>query len=118
MQVLGHSINEQEMLENHPNIPPSVREFLNELTHNTAVEELILFGSRAFGDHEERSDADIAVRGDQLTPLGWARMKDAANNARSLFFISLVHFDRNPSQLQQRILETGVRIYVRAQASR
>ena len=74
MQVLDHSISGQEMLEKHPNIPPSVRGFLNELTRETAIEELILFGSRAFGDHEERSDADIAVRGDQITPLGWARM--------------------------------------------
>jgi uncharacterized protein len=105
------------MLKNHANIPLSVREFLDQLTQITAVEELILFGSRAFGDQEERSDTDIAVCGSLITPLVWARIKDAANNARSLYWISLVHFDRNPSQLQQRIMETGVRIYVRSQAS-
>jgi hypothetical protein len=105
------------MLVDHPNLPPSVLGFLCELAGNAAVEELILFGSRAFGDHDDRSDADIAVRGSLITPLAWARIKDAASNSRSLFWISLVHFDRNPSQLQLKILETGVRIYVRTQTA-
>ena len=108
---------QEECVDNHPNIPASVRIFLNQLTQIAAIEQLILFGSRAIGDHDERSDADIAVCGPTITPLTWARIKDAANNTQSLYRISLVHLDRNPARLQRRIMETGIRIYVRAQAS-
>ena len=105
-------------MERHPNIPESAWQFLAELSCNDSVDALILFGSRAFGDHEERSDVDVAVCGATITRLQWAQFKDAAHVAPTLYWISLVHFDRNPISLRQRITETGVTVYVRTKASR
>lgn len=88
-----------------------------EIANDEAVDALILFGSRAFGDHEDRSDVDVAVSGASITRAKWANMKDAANYCRSLYWISLVHLDRNPSTLRQRIIDTGIPIYVRTETS-
>lgn len=72
---------------------------------------MILFGSRAFGDHGERSDIDIAISGAKLTFDDWAFIKDTTYHARSLYWISVVNLERNPEKLRQRVLETGVKIY-------
>jgi len=101
----------------HPNIPDSARQFLAAMAANDRVESLILFGSRAVGDHEDRSDIDVAVCGSKITRLDWARFRSAAYEANTLYWISLVHFDRNPPCLQARIQETGVEIYVRTQTA-
>ncbi len=74
---------------------------------------MILFGSRAIGDHEEHSDIDIAICGPSISRLEWARMRDAAYNAKTLYWISIVHFDRNPTSLKERLSKTGDVIYVR-----
>lgn len=105
-------------IEGHPHIPESAWRFLKEIARHNFVEALILFGSRAIGDHEDRSDVDVAVCGDSITRLQWARIRDAAYGAESLYWISLVHFDRNPTKLRQRITDTGVPIYVRSKTSR
>ena len=104
-------------LTEHTNIPDSALRFLEGLIRDERIEKLILFGSRAFGDHEDRSDIDIAVCGAMIDRLQWARIKDAAFHAKSLYWISLVHFDSNPTTLQRRILETGTVIYVNAKSN-
>ena len=106
------------MIERHRPIPDSVLRFLEEITKDECVDALILFGSRAFGDHDDRSDVDVAVCGSSISRLQWARMRDAAYVARSLFWISLVHFDSNPQALKDRIIATGIPIYVRSKAYR
>jgi predicted nucleotidyltransferase len=95
----------------HPNIPESAWNHLLTLAQHPRVDALLLFGSRAFGDHGERSDVDIAVIGAALSREDWALIKDRANLAQSLFWINLVHFDRNPERLRQRILTTGFKIH-------
>jgi predicted nucleotidyltransferase len=104
-------------MNRHPNIPVSAWQFLVRIAGDQAIQSLILFGSRAIGDHEEHSDVDVAVCGPSINRLDWARLRDAAYKANSLYWISLVHFDRNPSSLQMRILKTGVVIYVRTQST-
>jgi predicted nucleotidyltransferase len=93
------------------NIPESVRAFLKILEAHPRVEEIILFGSRAIGDHRERSDVDLAIRGSLLSPEDWTVLKGEASNAESLYWISLVDFDRSPSPIQSRIRTLGKTIY-------
>jgi hypothetical protein len=47
----------------HPNISKTVEPLLYEFQALPFVEKIILFGSRAFGDHEDRSDIDLALMG-------------------------------------------------------
>ncbi|QPK63182.1 nucleotidyltransferase domain-containing protein [Methylomonas sp. LL1] len=102
----------------HPNIPESARQFLEHISTDYVIESLILFGSRAIGDHDERSDVDIAVCGPAISRLEWARLRAAAYKANTLYWVSLVHFDRNPPSLRARIIETGVEIYVQTKTTR
>jgi predicted nucleotidyltransferase len=102
----------------HPNIPPSARRVLSELSTNCCIDSLILFGSRAVGDHEDGSDVDVAVCGANISRLQWARLRNTAYESKTLYWISLVHYDNNPSLLKFRIQETGVEIYVREKAAR
>lgn len=97
----------------HPNIPSTAQAFLAELAEHPAITSMILFGSRAFGDHDERSDVDVAICGPRITRSEWAKIRDAAYHARSLYWITVVHYDRNPPKLQERVTQTGIEIYVR-----
>lgn len=94
-------------------IPESVKVFLNELASRPEVEALILFGSRAAGDHDEPSDVDVAVVGPSISRSEWARICDAASSARSLYWISLIHLDRSPAVLRARVTSTGVTVYAK-----
>jgi uncharacterized protein len=94
----------------HPNIPKTVEPLIGEFKGLIFVEMIILFGSRAFGDHEERSDIDIALLG-EISRTQWARLRERAYQYRTLYWVSIVHWDRNPQLLRDRILETGVIIY-------
>jgi predicted nucleotidyltransferase len=102
----------------HPNFPASVIRLLDELARDPQVEGLILFGSRAIGDHNERSDVDIAVCGKDISSRHWGEIREAAHRAPTLYRVGLVHFDKNPEQLRGRILSTGVSIYGGPVASR
>eukprot|EP01136_Pigoraptor_vietnamica_P026390 Opistho-1_new@81399 len=44
-----------------------LNEILDIITANPAVEEAILFGSRAKGNYRKGSDVDIALKGEHLT---------------------------------------------------
>lgn len=94
-------------------IPQSVNNVIKELVELYPIDKLVLFGSRAVGDHEERSDFDIAVFSKSICRNNFSKLRLDAAESRTLFWISLVHFESNPPALQQRILEQGIIIYER-----
>ncbi len=98
-------------------IPKCVQAFLNRLVEEYPIEELLVFGSRAVGDHEPRSDFDIGVRAASIERCHFSRLRVEAAEARTMFWISLVHLDSTPDKLKQRIQEQGVRVYERKKAS-
>ena len=64
-------------------------EQVKQLAHRCGVPKLILFGSRARGDHHARSDYDFAVWG--CTPQQRAQFSDAVeNDLDSLYSVDLV----------------------------
>ena len=44
-----------------------IEEEISSLAHQCNVDQVILFGSRARGDHQPRSDIDLAVKGGNTT---------------------------------------------------
>lgn len=94
----------------HPNIPKTVEPLICEFQELPFVERIILFGSRAFGDHDDRSDVDLALLG-AISRQQWTRLRERAYHYKTLYWVSIVHWNRNPPALQRRILETGVTIY-------
>ena len=64
-------------------------EQVKQLAHRYGVPKLVLFGSRARGDHHARSDYDFAIWG--CTPQQRAQFSDAVeNDLDSLYSVDLV----------------------------
>lgn len=77
------------------------------------VEKVILFGSRARGDHRSNSDIDIAVSGGNYDDFYWSLNE----NAWTLLSFDVVDLDRGISdELREEIKRDGVVIYENKEA--
>ncbi len=89
--------------------------FLDDLEKVPAIKRIILFGSRARGDHTARSDIDIAIDGPDITDDGWHRILDIIEQADTLLAIDCVRLDTfsvtNP--LRKSIERDGIVMYRR-----
>ena len=72
------------------------------------MRRVILFGSRARGDHRDRSDVDLALDAPGLPRPDWLRLRIDADEARTLYGVDLVRLDQIPDRLRQRIETEGV----------
>ena len=77
------------------------------------VEKVVLFGSRARGDEQERSDIDLAVVGPEITRKEWVRMWIDVDDAETLLSIDLVRFETASDQMKDSIVKEGVVLYER-----
>lgn len=95
----------------------SVVQFLvNSAQKNSFIKKLILFGSRARGDHHERSDYDVAVElcDVQAWP-SWAL--ETRENVPTLCGLDLVKLDQDMSEDFKKVIKAeGVVIYDRSQS--
>jgi predicted nucleotidyltransferase len=67
--------------------------FLQQLTALPYVEEIWLYGSRARGDNQDRSDIDLAIICPQATREEWLKIVDIIDEADTLLKIDCVRFD-------------------------
>lgn len=79
------------------------------------VEKIYLFGSRARGDNQERSDLDIAIDCAGATNDDWNLIVDLVDKAPTLFKIDCVRFDslKPTNKLREAILRDGIVLYQR-----
>jgi predicted nucleotidyltransferase len=78
------------------------------------IEKIVLFGSRARGDHSLVSDYDIAVFEHRLTPLDRAQIKDKIDDLPTLKKIQIVYVNRTGTEeLLQNIRKEGKVLYER-----
>lgn len=95
-------------------IPDSAGAALDLIKAVPAVRRIVLFGSRAVGDDEERSDIDLAISAPDLDIPGVARLRDAVSTTRTLFRISVTRIEDMPTALRSRVLAQGKTIYERS----
>lgn len=83
---------------------------LQDLAARSGASRLVLFGSRARGDHRERSDIDLAVWG--LRGMDFGRLRLALEDLPTLLSFDLVCVDdcTNP-KLLETIAREGVVLY-------
>ena len=83
---------------------------LQDLAARSGASRLVLFGSRARGDHRERSDIDLAVWG--LRGMDFGRLRLALGDLPTLLSFDLVCVDdcTNP-KLLETIAREGVVLY-------
>ena len=94
-------------------LPDSAGDALDLIKAVPAVRRIVLFGSRAVGDEEERSDIDLAISAPGLDASGVARLRDAVSTTRTLFKISVTRIEDMPTPLRSRVLAQGRTLYER-----
>lgn len=90
-------------------------DFVSQLAALPFVEAIWLFGSRARGDHRERSDIDLAIECPGACEAQWQQVLAIIDEADTLLPIDCVRLDEESpqSQLYQAILCDRVPLYRR-----
>jgi uncharacterized protein len=101
----------------HASIPKSAAAALRHLTESPKVVLVLLFGSRAVGDQDDRSDVDVAFSAPELSKGDLALIRDKIELSRSLYKISISHLERMPVELREHVLRQGVVLYEQSKAS-
>ena len=94
-------------------LPASASAALDLIKAVPAVRRIVLFGSRAVGDEEERSDIDLAISAPGLDAPDVARLRDAVSTTRTLYRISVTRIEDMPVSLRSRVLAQGRTVYER-----
>ncbi len=90
------------------NIPDRVLKDIYTAAEKHGTDRIVLFGSRARGDHTERSDIDIAVSGGDFDAFYW----DIKDNVHSLLMFDVIDLGSGISDdLKTEIDREGVLIY-------
>ena len=94
-------------------------EFFRAIAGLPFVDKVVLFGSRARNDHEERSDIDLAVFCDGASDDEWQDVLDCLREDRidTLLKVDCVRFDRCDAVLREHVLTEGVVLYEKDDAA-
>lgn len=88
--------------------------FLQQLITLPFVKKIILFGSRAKGSNDTRSDIDLAIECPKASALDWNCVMEIIENADTLLKIDCVRFDKIQSKrFKNAILEDQVILFER-----
>ncbi|MCC8103628.1 MAG: nucleotidyltransferase domain-containing protein [Clostridiales bacterium] len=98
-------------MENSYHVPPRVMKDIIRYASDHNIEKVILFGSRARGDHMERSDIDLAVVGGEFDSFYW----DIKEKTHSLLMFDIIDLNKKISaELKAEIMREGITIYEKA----
>ena len=90
------------------NLPDRVIKEITAFAKENSIIKIVLFGSRARGDHTERSDVDLAVYGGDFDSFYW----NIKENIHSLLSFDVVDLNsRVTEELNKEIERDGVVIY-------
>ncbi|WP_245804696.1 nucleotidyltransferase domain-containing protein [Halobacillus hunanensis] len=86
-------------------IPISIIEQITIIADNfSTIDRILLFGSRAYGDHQEDSDIDLAVIAPRMQQFEWLDFSDEIEDkVETLLSIDLIKWEGAPETLQQEI---------------
>ncbi len=90
---------------------PLEKMIVNTIVRHAQPQKIILFGSRAREDAQERSDYDIAIEDESLTRTALARIRADLEELPTLLGIDLVWMKQAAPALRQRILSEGKILY-------
>ncbi len=92
-------------------LPESLQNYLRQVVTKIRPEKMILFGSRARGDHRENSDFDIAVSG-HFNPSEWAELKASLEEKNlTLFNVDLMILESLGDDYRKNIQREGKILY-------
>jgi predicted nucleotidyltransferase len=94
-------------------IPRVVERLVRRLASFPHVRRVVLFGSRARGGHDDRSDVDLAVEVPSAGAREWDELGGIVEETETLLDIDLVRLDRASDELRSRIEREGEVMYER-----
>ncbi len=98
----------------HQTLPDSIKNIITRIIQEIRPDEIILFGSRARGDHRENSDFDIAVKAASIPHTAWALLQITIEEEPiTLYHVDLVDFSQLNDDYRKSILTEGKVLYVR-----
>lgn len=88
-------------------------QFLEKLKALSFIDEIWLFGSRARGDHKDRSDIDLAIVCSSESD--WLKVMNIIENADTLLKVDCIQFDKNKisKEFYNNILKDKKVIYMK-----
>ena len=90
------------------NLPDRVIKEITAFAKENSIIKIVLFGSRARGDHTERSDVDLAVYGGDFDSFYW----NIKENIHSLLSFDVVDMNSRVTEESKKEIERdGVVIY-------
>jgi uncharacterized protein len=102
--IVWNGVNDMEM--------DSVIEQIREIAMKYKIDKLVLFGSRARGDHSPVSDYDIAIYAKNLSVLDRANFRADIDEIETLKKIDIVFvYDSATDDLMKNIKRDGVILY-------
>lgn len=92
-----------------------VIESINHISRKYKIERVLLFGSRARGNHSYVSDYDIAVFGDDLSEIEKAKFYDDIEKIETLKKVDIVFVSQDTGDnFTKNIMKDGIVIYEQA----
>ena len=84
--------------------------FIDILKKLPFVKKVILFGSRARGDQQSRSDIDLAIDCPGVTQDQWQKILNIVDEADTLLLIDCVNLAKADERFKKNILKDGVEL--------
>jgi len=90
-------------------------QFFKNLCQLPFIDAIYLYGSRARGNHKERSDIDLAVLCPKASSDDWLQVLDIIEKADTLLKIDCIRFDEldNTDAIKQNILAEKITVFER-----
>lgn len=90
-----------------------IADIIDRLSHMAAVESVRIYGSRARGDADERSDFDVAIAAPNADRAQWQEILDSLDTIETLLDINAVRLEEASGEFKERILNEGKLLYER-----
>lgn len=95
-----------------PGLTPSLaRDIVERVRAVSRPRRIILFGSRARGDADPRSDIDLAISSPAITRSEWLRILTSLEAVETLLPIQAVLLEEVPARLRERVAREGIDLY-------
>jgi len=83
------------------------------LSQQPGIKQVILFGSRARGDAEDRSDIDLSIEAPDIHERQWLEIVFLLEKIDTLLPIDVVRWEDAPDTLKRKIQTEGMVLYER-----
>ncbi len=108
------NLNSTLFSSSYRTLPQSIQNLIQRIIQEVNPEEIILFGSRARGDHRVTSDFDIAVKGSSISTQAWTKLLVSLDDEPiTLYQVDLLHFEAMNDDYKDSVTSEGITLYAK-----